>query len=173
MPRGLSLEVQALSTELRPYLRALARRFGLGECDSADVMQEALLAFCMNRSRIEDPKPWLMIVLKHECLRLMRKQPASMVSFEDLAAGAISELSTSAPSSIDRRLRLGKLLADLSPRNRRVLWMRFVADMSWMEIARDLSCRPGGAKKAVFRAVTAARARASAAAAAGASGRGT
>lgn len=158
----LSIEVQTLSTELGPYLRSLARRFGLSECDTADVLQEALLAFYMHRSRIEEPKRWLMIVLKHESLRIVRNRPARTVSFEDLPVGSISSLSTSATAGIDRRLRLGRLVADLSPRNRRVLWMRFVADMSWIEIARDLSCRPGGAKKAVHRAVTAARERASA-----------
>ena len=161
-PDEFSNQVQMLLTQLMPYVRGLARRFGLNDCDTTDVMQEALLAFCLYRTRIEDPRKWLMTVLRNECLRLLRGRASQAVRLEDLPESRIRQLSPCSISSLHERLRLGKLVSDLSSRNRRVLWMRFVADMSWIEIAENLSCSPGGAKKAVFRAVAAARGRASA-----------
>ena len=157
-----STQILALSTEVGPYLRALARRFGLDDSDSADALQDALLAFCLNRFRIEQPRRWLRVVLKHECLRRLHTKTSGAVSLDVLGEARIAQHSPSFIANVDARLRVDKVLSEASPRNRRVLWMRFLADMSWSEIAQRLGCKPSGAKKAVHRAVAAVRESASA-----------
>jgi RNA polymerase sigma factor (sigma-70 family) len=153
----ISHQIGQLSSEVGPYLRVLAHRFSLNTDETADALQEALLAFFLNRTRIANPQKWMRTVVRHECLRVLRERTPGSVSLDDLSVSRAHQLEASPIADLHRRLRVGRLVADLSPRNRRVLWMRFVADMSWMQIARHLSCRPASAKKAVFRAVAAAR----------------
>lgn len=156
-PSGHARQVRVLAQQLAPYLGRLKSRYSLSREDSADLLQNALLAYWTYRPRVEHPIRWLFSVLRNDCLRIVRRGAHREVRLEDLGERAVAELASQPPVRLGDTASLEEILSALSPRNQKVLWMRFVAGMNWREIANVLGCGPSGAKKAVFRAVSAAR----------------
>ena len=157
-PSGsLGSQIRILTVRLAPYLRHLERRYALDPADSADLVQEALIRYSIHRASIRNPFAWLTCVLRRGCLRLLHLRAPGVVSLEELSERDSAALSKSSAANSDHRLQLEKVVSGLSPRHRRVLWMRFVAGMNWREIASALDCKTTSAKKAVARAIAAAR----------------
>jgi len=157
-PSGsLGSQIRILTTRLAPYLRHLERRYALDPADSSDLVQEALIRYSLHRASIQNPFAWLVCVLRRGCLRLLRLRSPGLVSLEELSVSESAKLARSPAVEIDHRIQLEQVVSGLSPRHRRVLWMRFVAGMNWREIASALDCKTSSAKKAVARAIAAAR----------------
>jgi RNA polymerase sigma factor (sigma-70 family) len=157
-PSGsLAKQIRVLTVKLRPYLHRLESRYSLDPADSADLEQEALMAFAMHRAEIRNPLAWLLSVLRRGCARLLRLRSSGAVSLDSLDADRVAGLAVTPAAELENQAQLEEIVSELSPRNQRVLWMRFVAGMNWREIAEELGCKTSSAKKAVFRAVAAAR----------------
>jgi DNA-directed RNA polymerase specialized sigma24 family protein len=150
-------EIGVLAEQLAPYLRRLRCRYSLSEEDAEDALQQSLLAFTRHRESVENPLRWLCAVLRNECLAVLRPFGPRTASFDEVGEGQLPNLSSLSAERLVDRIALQRVLGQLSRRNQRVLWMRFVAGMSWLEIADNLACGLSGAKKAVGRAVSAAR----------------
>ena len=153
----LTRQTEILVANLSPYLQALGNRMSLSREDTADALQEALLAFIKHRGVVREPLRWLTVVLKHECLRLFRLRRTAEVRLEGQNLLTQAALVAFRGPAITQQLIARELLSRLAPRHRRVLWMRFVAGMSWREIAVALGCKTSGAKKALLRALAEAR----------------
>lgn len=156
-PRDLQRQLQMLIASLAPCLKRHGRRLSLTSEDSADALQETLLAFLRHGGRVSEPLPWLRVVLKHECLRLFRLRKRAEENLKAYDTPTQASVVASTGLRITQQLLAQELLSSLTARPRRVLLMRFVAGMSWREIALALGCKPSGAKKAVTRALAAAR----------------
>ncbi|MEO8276992.1 MAG: sigma-70 family RNA polymerase sigma factor [Thermoanaerobaculia bacterium] len=157
-PSGsLSRQIRVLSVKLKPILRNLEQRYSIDPSDSADVAQEALLAFTLHRTEIRHPLSWLVRLVRHGFAKILSARKRGDVSLDALDTERLAALAVDPSASPDDHVRLEAVVSTLSPRHRRVLWMRFVAGMNWREIARALGCQTTSAKKAVFRALEAAR----------------
>ena len=154
---SLGSQIRVLTTRLMPYLRHLEHRYSLNPADSADLVQEALIRYSIHRAKIRNPLSWLVCVLRRGCLRLLRVRRPDLISLETLSEQESAQIAEAPSATLENRMRLEKVVAGLSPRHQRVLRMRFVAGMKWREIAATLGCQTAGAKKAVSRALSAAR----------------
>lgn len=150
-------QLEALVHRLTRYAQRFVRRGALSQEDSVDLVQEALLALTIRRLHVERPFPWLVTVLRRSALRLLRSQIPETIGLEDIGESKLTCLSTFEVNVLSDRLRIGGVLTKLRSAQQRILWLRFVAGMSWREIGGEFGCTPSAAKKALQRAVAAAR----------------
>jgi len=117
--------------------------------DAEDVAQEALTRACARWRKINSyAEPWLARVATNLALDAVRKrfrQSTSGMSSPLLADGA------------DERLDLANAVANLPRRQREVVALRYVADLSEAEVARLLHCSVGAIKQHAHRGLTALR----------------
>lgn len=157
---SLGSQIRVLTTRLTPYLRQLERRYSLNSADSADLVQDALIRYSLHRANIRNPFAWLVCVLRRGCIRMLRLRQPVLISLETLSENESADIAVASGETLENRMQLEKVMSNLSPRHQRVLWMRFVAGMNWREIGAALACEPVSAKKAVARALAAAKANA-------------
>lgn len=157
LPPDSLAELEALTARLTSYSRRLEQRYSLSRSDSEDLVQDALVVFISSRAAIVRPFEWLVTVLRRSCMRLLRSRSQRTISIEELNEGGLSPVSVLPSNVLYDRLRVEEALRPLSSRHRECLSLRFVLGMSWAEMATDLGCKPSAAKKALQRAVAAAR----------------
>jgi RNA polymerase sigma-70 factor (sigma-E family) len=133
-----------------------------------DLVQTALLRVWPRWERISargDTDAYIRAVLMNTFLTGLRRRRWREIS-ADPQALASSGQHTAAPSSsetVDTRLHLRHLLADLSPRQRAVIVLRYYLDLSEDETARTLGCSIGTVKSQAARGAARLRSRIAAA----------
>jgi len=139
--------VGAAGRRVRRYLRCL--RCPQDACD--DLVQEALLAAVRNFGGAEPPLPWLLTTARNlwqlQCRRRRRSLPAG--EWQRLHDRAVHELGADGG---DQRLeRLRRCLAQLPPRSRLALELRYRDALSRTAIAERLGLREEGVKSLLSR----------------------
>ena len=121
---------------------SLARHFGARAEDAEDIAQEALLKLITYRETIEDPIPWLFVVIR----RLQRPRTT-----------AVDPQTSRRPSGIDPwpevelKIDARRLLARISLRDRRSVCLS-LAGFSEREAALQLGCSLKATEKSLHRA---------------------
>jgi len=145
-----------LLEEIEPEFRALVRRFRIPEADADDLVQEALLTFLVKRASVVSPRPWLIAVLRNRCLLYWRRRRRGLIQAVD--AALLEELGPGvapAQQRSDLRHDLGSALAELTPRCRRILRLRYGLDYTGPEIASKLESRVDTIRQATLRCLSA------------------
>ena len=122
-----------------------------------DIAQEALvkLWFAWQKVRDENPDGYVRTVLVRLALSSRRRRWHGERPTDLLPEQAAS---TQFADETDRRLDIIALLAQLSPRQRAVVVLRFLEDLSEHEVAALLGCSPGSVKQHTSRALAKLRA---------------
>lgn len=126
--------------------------------EAEDAAQEAFArAFgAIDRFRAGSPfRPWLLTIVANQA----RNRARSAGRRRRLAERAALELAPAAADSLVADPELRAAIAGLRDRDREVIWLRFFADLSEVETAVALGCRPGTVKSRTSRALDRLRAR--------------
>jgi len=129
-----------------------ARRYVADEAEAQDVVQEALIRAWRHRGRCRTPSaplPWLLAITRNEALR--HRAAARSVSLDELEEPA----DLVAAEEIGRaggRVDLARALGRLSARERRLLGLRCVLDMTYADLADHLGIPESTARVRVHRA---------------------
>lgn len=153
---GGSSALRILLQALEPQFRRISSAYQMDAADAEDALQNTLLRFTPHRAMIPNPAGWLPRVFRRECLRQLRKCTRRAEICVD--PKGIDKADSAAPVlSPDERLHLAVSIEQLSPRHRKVLWLRYALGLSEAEVAEALGCRSVSAKKAIARALEALR----------------
>ena len=155
----------------RPIFNFVYRMLG-SYSDADDLAQDVFLQVyrSLPSARTDLPiKPWLYVVARNKCLDfLKRKRPVSFTDVDgdgDSGEGIAERLPDSAPlpEELVERSDLQRLLhdavAELPPRYRSVVAMRYTGDLSFAEIAAALELPENTVKTHFHRAKALLRAR--------------
>jgi RNA polymerase sigma-70 factor (sigma-E family) len=137
-----------------PSLFARAYRVGfrlLGERgDAEEVAQEALTRALVRWRRVADyAEPWVVRVATNLAIDMLRRR--ARMSTEEV------ELVMEADAYAEERLDLVRALAALPRRQREVVTLRYIGDLSEADIARVLDCSNGTVKSHASRGLAALR----------------
>ena len=117
--------------------------------EAEDVAQEACARACLRWSRLDDPAAWVARVSANLALdRWRRLQTAAKHRAEPIALMASEDA---------RRIDLHRALATLPERQRQVIVLRYLADLSEEQTAAALGCAAGTVKSHASRGLAALR----------------
>jgi RNA polymerase sigma factor (sigma-70 family) len=128
--------------ELKPRLKAILGRYRIPPQDAEDLLQDALLLLIRKVPTLRDPKAYLLTTLKYRCQMYWRnrgRQRQEAVHSDHLEAVAKPQ----APSQEAAVLRhdLGRVLADLPPRPRRLIRLRYGLGYTAREVAEHMGVK--------------------------------
>jgi RNA polymerase sigma-70 factor, ECF subfamily len=134
-----------------PRLVAFYRGMGLSKADSEELASEAVEGMVKSIRRLREPEAfegWFWTIARNRLRsRLRRKGRVE----RELEYGPVED-----PESIvvirEEHLNIRSALEHLSYRDRQVLWLREVEELSHEEIAIRMQLRPGAVRVAVLRA---------------------
>ncbi len=134
-----------------PRLVAFYRGMGLSKADSEELASEAVEGMVKSIRRLREPdafEGWFWTIARNRLRsRLIRKGRVE----RELEYGLVED-----PESIvvarEEHLTIRMALEQLSDRDRQVLWLREVEELSHEEIAIRMKLRPGAVRIAVLRA---------------------
>lgn len=162
MRASLAGDEHAYSAVLKgitPAIRMAARRglsrFGAGESDVEDIVQEALLAIHLKRHTWQPSKPltpWIMAIVRNKLIDSLRRRGHRVhVPIEDFA-----ELLPSEPveQSLDAQ-EMSVMLEALQPRQRELVGLIIVQGHSISDVANRLEMKDGAVRVALHRCLKA------------------
>jgi RNA polymerase sigma-70 factor (ECF subfamily) len=113
--------LDAVAGRLRVQVRGRLARWGCGDVDAEDVVQETLLAIHLKRhtwNRVERFEPWLAAVARNKLIDAMRRRGRRMeLPIEDFEA----TLADTAAEGQDESLDVSRLLAQLGDRQQQIV----------------------------------------------------
>jgi len=125
--------------------------------DAEDLTQETLTrAFQRWRKVRGHAEPWVARVaanLALDAIRRGRRRPTSSVD----ASGGFDDRAAPEPASVVDRLDLVRVLQELPKRQRQVVVLRYLADLSEADVARELGVSVGSVKKHASRGLAGVR----------------
>lgn len=104
--------------------------------DAEDAVQETYLKLWREASRLaamEQPEAYFAAVLRHVCINMLRSRRSEMQV--EMVADHMPDVQVGAAERFDNRESLALALRSLSPRDRRIVALRHVAERSTAEIA--------------------------------------
>jgi len=154
----------ALETIYRRQVSSLydyGRRFSTNESTVEDCIQELFIELWNNRETIGNTdaiKPYLFTSLRRKILKTVKKERLSTdtemseVHFE--ATLDIESLLVASEEDESRQQRLKEAFAQLSDRQREVLYLKYYADTSYEDIATQMDMNYQSARNLVHRAIS-------------------
>ena len=135
--------LEKLLARLDARLRSILGQYRIPHQDAEDLLQDAFVLLIRNEERLRDPEAYLLTTLQYRCRMYWRnrgRQRHETVAsdlLEDLAGGQ-------APSQESAALQhdLSRLLADLPPRPRRLIHLRYGLGYTAREVAEQLGTSP-------------------------------
>lgn len=121
---------------------------------SEDLTQDVFLRVFTDLKELRDPEkllPWLRAVARNACRMWRRRQPAIPVPLE-VIAGHEDQASASWQKRVELWGIVSSMLAQLSPRSREALVLRYLAGCSEGEIAAALGLKPATVKSRLHEA---------------------
>jgi RNA polymerase sigma factor (sigma-70 family) len=139
----------------RLALRTAAAVLGSRE-DAADVAQDVAVDVLRSLDRLREPRAfdaWVHRIAVRRTMQAARRRRAATVA--ELPLGLVGEADQPAAEDptvgLESRRALATSLAELPPRQRVALALRYVHDLSEAQIAEVLECRPGTAASLLSR----------------------
>jgi RNA polymerase sigma-70 factor (ECF subfamily) len=142
----------------RPVFNLCFRMLGeAGEAEEA--AQETFLRAYRSLSR-HDPqrpfRPWLLSIASHHCIDRLRRRRLRLISLEDLPAEEVPAAPNPGPEMAaverERQGRVQRMLAELAPKERAAVVLRYWYDLSYEEIGLALSLSESAVKSRLHRA---------------------
>lgn len=131
-----------------PLLAYLAsQRFRVPEDDVKPLVHEVFVSYLRDRSRVTDPRAWLVGATCNRCRFYWRTRGRHTATVSEFDEAEI----TCDPADVAARVDLAAALRRLSPRCREVLRLRFEEDYSSAALAEHFDTTPDYAKKMVYR----------------------
>jgi RNA polymerase sigma-70 factor (ECF subfamily) len=157
MLRGLDGDATAHATllsEMSRYLRSFfARRLGRDAADLEDLVQEALLAIHLKRETYDRAQPftsWAYTIARYKMIDHLRR---SHVRRTELLDEASDLFASEEADEGDAKLDLGRVLAELPPKQRALLEDVKIKGLSMREAGEKAGISEGAAKISVHRAL--------------------
>lgn len=146
-------EFDAVLLRARPSLKRVLGYFRIPPEDAEDLLQQACLHTFRRWQDIHSYEGFLAGVLAQLCRAYWRRARKARLSQVDLTA--LERLALPIPPAqrgVEASLDLRRLLFSLRPRDRTVLWLRFVEELSANEMAGLLGVEEANTRKLVQRA---------------------
>lgn len=124
-----------------------ARRFVRSPEEAEDAAQEALVRIWRSRSACRDqsnPYPWAAAIARNEALR--RRKQVEGVGVDIPESHGASEL-----DDLPARLDIRAEIASLGPRDRKLLMLRYAADLTQPAVAKAMGMPEGTVKVRLYR----------------------
>lgn len=118
-----------------------------------DCLQDVYLAVFRSIHQVRDPyavRTWLMRLVTHRCRRLLRSRPAD--SLDELAETGVEPALPDPAAGTETRLGIEQALARLGPRDREVLTLREIMQLSYEEMSRGLQIPLGTVRSRLAKA---------------------
>ena len=145
-------DVERLLAERGGHLMRAAVALAGSRSDGEDLLQAALERLLRHWTRIEgDPEGYLRRTLYNMAADGWRRRGAWRRKLPLVHAGGTDAPNTDAVDTVDLRDALGRALAQLPPRQRAVLVLRYWEELSQAETAALLGCAEGTVKSATAR----------------------
>jgi len=145
-------DVERLVAERGGHLMRAAVALAGSRSDGEDLLQAALERLLRHWTRIEgDPEGYLRRTLYNMAADGWRRRGAWRRKLPLVHAGGTDAPNTDAVDTVDLRDALGRALAQLPPRQRAVLVLRYWEELSQAETAELLGCPEGTVKSAAAR----------------------
>jgi RNA polymerase sigma-70 factor (ECF subfamily) len=139
--------------ELHSRAQQAARSLLPNPHDAEDAAQEALVRAWRQRAscrNAHDPGPWLTQITRHEVYRLVGKRRGTVPSsFDD--HHEVVETAEPLEERTLRRVSLGQALESLSPQERRLIELRYEADLTQPAVAKAMGLPEGTVKVKLHR----------------------
>ena len=151
-----SIALTTVLEQVQPQLVKMLKAYRIPLPDSEDLMQDAMLALVTGWTDIRDPGAWLVGALRNLCRSYVRRQSRSKVAGADLEhlerlAGAVPD----AQAQHGARLDLERLVGELRPQQRRLVWLSFGLGLDAHELAQLLGgTTPASVRQARRRALS-------------------
>jgi RNA polymerase sigma-70 factor, ECF subfamily len=134
-----------------PRLVAFYRGMGLSKADSEELASEAVEGMVKSIRRLREPdafEGWFWTIARNRVRSRIRRKGRTE---RELEYGPVDD-----PESIvmirEEHQTIRAALAHLSPRDREILWLREVEQLTHEEVANRLEMRPGAVRVAALRA---------------------
>lgn len=147
--------VTQLFLRMRPRLTAIISRHKVPPGDAQDLLHEAFLYLLLRAEPPRNPEAWIVGTLRHRCYQYWHRRRASHAP-RNVDPADLVELAGEALDSGEARvdaLAIREALARLGPRDRELLWLRFVLEYSGDEIGQLLEVSAASARKITRRAL--------------------
>jgi len=142
--------------ELRPRLKQVLGRYRIPAHDAEDLVQEALVSTIQKWDVIRDPEAWLLVTLRNRCVVYWRKRRNSLYNSVDTAILELLSEPVAAPQERAELIwDLDNLLAELPPRCRKLLRLRYGLGYDSAEVAERMGYHPSSVRKVVRRCMAA------------------
>lgn len=145
--------VKALLDSQWPRLLALFSRYRIPPEDVEDLLQQALLALVYQHERIRTPGSWLVGTVRN-CCRTYWAQRSKQVydAVDQRVLDGLSADEACGQELHDLRRDLSLLVAELPPRTRELIRLRFLLGYEPAEAAAALGYSPSSVSKTTLRA---------------------
>jgi len=132
------------------YARAYQQAYKLvgDRTEAEDLAQEACTRACLRWRRLDNPQAWVLHVTTNLAFDRFRRLRTAAKFARPPATAAVAD---------DRHLDLHRALAKLPKRQREVIALRYLADLSEAQTAAELGCSPGTVKSHAARGLRALR----------------
>ena len=134
-----------------PRLVAFYRGMGLSRADSEELASEAIEGMVRSIRRLREPdafEGWFWTIARNRVRSRIRRKARTE---RELQYGPVED-----PESIvmvrEEHITIRAALARLTPRDREILWLREVEQLTHEEVATRLEMRPGAVRVAALRA---------------------
>jgi RNA polymerase sigma-70 factor (ECF subfamily) len=136
------------------WCRTVTQRFSACPHLAEDAAQEAIVrawrASARGRDDVRDPRGWLATIARREVIRLSaRERSRDLLQLEDCTE---SKATDDAFDGVDERAQLASAVAQLSARDRELLRLRYVEDLTQRGVAERLAVPEGTVKVQLHRA---------------------
>lgn len=145
--------LEALTRRLRVVVKNGLRRYGRGDEDIEDVVQETLLAIHLKRHTWDENQPiepWVRAIAHHKLVDSLRRRGfRQLVDINDYS----EDLSVPATAESDDARECADLLAALTPRQRELVEAISIEGRSAREVGDRLGMSEGAVRVALHRAL--------------------
>lgn len=132
-----------LLVRVSPRLRAILARYRIPHPDGEDLLQDALVLMVRKGSALRDPEAYLVTTLRYRCLMFWRSHGRRRHEvMEEAVLEALAEPQPPGQEAAGLRHDLRRILADLPPRRRRLIRLRYGLGYTVREVAEHLGAEP-------------------------------
>lgn len=132
-------------------LRYASSRFGIGQADAEDLLQDTLLEVLRKRAHVRSPEGFVFTLFRNTCVRHVVTRLRSREIFSEASESAEAMPHPGGPEKIERHLALRQALAGISSACRRLLCAFYIEGRSLREAAEPLSVTEFGVSKTIDR----------------------
>lgn len=152
MPQATALPpFQSLVEEHARVVAAFLRGM-LRPADADDALQETFLAALRAYHRFDgaNPRSWLLTIARNKAIdagRATSRRPEALAEPDEIAAEPEAD-----PAAMDGQI--WSAVAELPPKQREAVVLRFCADLRYREIGLTMDCSEAAARRSVHEALT-------------------